>query len=96
MSTYIPNTDADRAELLAAVGATSIDDLFAELPGAYRRPRLHLPAPLSEPEVIAELRALAERNVDLTHYACFLGAGSYRHFIPSVVGHVISRSEFYT
>lgn len=96
MSTYVPNTDADRAELLSAIGAGSIADLFADIPAECRRPALSLPRPLSEPEVIAELRALAERNADLDHHACFLGAGSYRHFVPSVVGHVIGRSEFYT
>ena len=93
---YVPNTDADRAAMLAAIGLPSVEDLFADIPAAARRPRLTLPRPLSEPEVLAELRALANRNADLNQYACFLGAGSYHHFIPSVVGHVTGRSEFYT
>ena len=93
---YVPNTHAERAELLAAIGVTSIEDLFAAIPPDRQRPSVDLPRPLSEPEVLGELRALAERNADLNHFACFLGAGSYRHFVPSVVGHVIGRSEFYT
>ncbi|MBI3977306.1 MAG: aminomethyl-transferring glycine dehydrogenase subunit GcvPA [Chloroflexi bacterium] len=93
---YVPNTDAERAEMLAAIGVPSAADLFADVPAAHRRPRLILPPPLSEIEMLAELQQLSERNADLGHYACFLGAGAYRHFIPSVVGHVIGRSEFYT
>lgn len=93
---YVPDTDADRAAMLAAIGVVSIEELFADIPAGVRRPALDLPRPLSEPEVLAELQALADRNVDLARNACFLGAGSYHHFVPSVVGHVIGRSEFYT
>src|SRR3954447_6616741 len=82
--------------MLERIGVADVADLFAGIPATIRRPRLDLPPPLSEPEIIAELRALAERDADLDHYACFLGAGSYRHFVPSVVGQIISRGEFLT
>ncbi len=82
--------------MLAAIGAPSCDALFEAVPAEYRFPEVRLPAPLSEPEVLAELRALAAQNVDVTGRPCFLGAGAYNHFVPSVVGHLTSRSEFYT
>ncbi len=82
--------------MLAAIGASSIDELFADLPAGARRPDLALPSELSEIEVIRLLRELSDRNLDLIRSPCFLGAGAYYHYIPSVVGHVVGRSEFYT
>jgi len=93
---YIPNTDYDRAEMLAAIGVKKVDDLFYDIPESMRYPTLDLPEPASEMKVLGELQVLSEFNVDLNHAPCFLGAGAYRHFIPSVVGHMTSRSEFYT
>ena len=93
---YIPNTDADRAAMLAAIGVERIEDLFHDVPEEARLPLLKLPPPLSELEIQQELRMLSETNTDLNHTACFLGAGAYRHFIPSVVDQLISRGEFYT
>nr|MBC7244564.1 aminomethyl-transferring glycine dehydrogenase subunit GcvPA [Chloroflexota bacterium] len=93
---YIPNTDADRAAMLKAIGVKDIDELFHDVPEALRYPELTLPPPVSEMEILRELREISEYNTDLEHAPCFLGAGAYRHFIPSVVGHVIGRSEFYT
>ena len=93
---YVPHTDADRKAMLAEIGVSSIEELFADVPEEVRFPELKLPKPLSEPEILKELRAMSERNADLDHYACFLGAGAYNHFVPSVVNHVIGRSEFYT
>jgi len=93
---FIPNTDADRAEMLAAIGAQSVADLFHDVPAEHRFPRLDLPAAASELEVLRELDALSRQNADCGAAPCFLGAGSYRHFIPSVVDYVISRSEFAT
>jgi glycine dehydrogenase subunit 1 len=93
---YIPHTDADRTAMLAAVGVASIDDLFRDIPSHAQVRGLNLPPALSEMEAVRALSALAGRNADASQYACFLGAGAYRHFIPSVVGHVIGRSEFYT
>jgi glycine dehydrogenase subunit 1 len=96
MSSYIPNTEADRARMLDAVGVGSVEDLFEVIPAEKRYPDLGLPAPLSEIEVRKLLQGLAERNADLDHHPCFLGAGAYHHFVPSVVDHIISRGEFYT
>ncbi len=93
---YIPNTDAERAEMLRVIGVEKIEDLFHDIPEDHRFPELNLPRPLSEAEILAELRDMAEMNADMDHVACFLGAGAYNHFVPSVVDMVISRSEFYT
>jgi glycine dehydrogenase subunit 1 len=93
---YIPHTEADRQEMLAAIGVERIADLFVDVPDDVRFPDLVLPQPLSEQEILAELTALSEENADAGHLASFLGAGAYHHFVPSVVNHVISRSEFYT
>ncbi len=93
---YIPNTDADRAAMLAVVGAGSVADLFRDVPETLRFPELKLPSALSELEALQELQALSEENDDLTHVSCFLGAGAYNHFVPSVVDWIIRRSEFFT
>ena len=93
---FIPNTDADRARMLEAVGVGSVAELFHDVPQEHRFPALDLPAPLSEQEILQELDGLAARNADCGRAPCFLGAGAYHHFIPSVVDFVISRSEFAT
>ena len=95
-SPYLPNTDADRTAMLREIGVGSIEELFQDIPQEFRNVHFKLPPPLSELELKEELRQLSNRNTNLEDYACFLGAGYYRHFIPSVVGHIISRSEFYT
>jgi glycine dehydrogenase subunit 1 len=93
---YVPQTDADRAEMLAAVGVERVEDLFHDVPAAYRFPELALPEPLSEMEIMAELQAMSEENLETGHFTSFLGAGSYNHYIPRIVDQIISRSEFYT
>jgi glycine dehydrogenase subunit 1 len=93
---YIPHSDAERQQMLAAIGVTTIEDLFEAVPAAHRFPRLDLPAPLSEMDVVAELQALAEANEHAGDYAIFRGAGAYHHFIPSAVNHILLRGEFYT
>ena len=95
-SPYVPNTDADRSTMLREIGVGSIEELFQDIPEKVRHAQFKLPRPLSELELKKELSQLASRNASLDKYACFLGAGSYRHFIPSTVEHVIGRSEFYT
>jgi glycine dehydrogenase subunit 1 len=94
--TYVPHSDADRRAMLDTIGAQSVDDLFAVVPKGLRYPPLKMPRPMSEAEVLRELQSMSERNSDLSHNLCFLGAGAYNHFVPSVVDHVISRSEFFT
>jgi glycine dehydrogenase subunit 1 len=93
---YVPHTAADRAEMLAAIGVERVEDLFHDVPAACRFPELRLPEPLSEMEIMAELQVMSEENLDTGHYTSFLGAGAYEHYVPRVVDHVISRSEFYT
>jgi len=82
--------------MLQAIGVRSLDELFKDVPADVRYPRLDLPQPISEAEIMAELASLNSHDADATTYACFLGAGSYHHFIPSVVGHITGRGEFYT
>ena len=93
---FIANTDAERAAMLAAVGVERIEDLFHDVPEAHRYPALDLPEALSELEAVRELTSLANENENLDELVSFLGAGAYRHFIPSVVDFLSGRSEFYT
>jgi glycine dehydrogenase subunit 1 len=93
---FIPNTAADRDRMLEAIGAGAVADLFGDVPQEHRFPRLELLPAVSELEILKELDGLSRRNADCGHAPCFLGAGAYHHFIPSVVDFVASRSEFYT
>jgi len=96
MSGYIPHTEVERQQMLAAIGVTTIEDLFEAVPASHRFPKLNLPAPLSEMEIVQEMQHLAEANEHGGDYALFRGAGAYHHFIPSVVNHMLMRGEFYT
>ena len=82
--------------MLKAVGVTEVGDLFHDVPEAVRYPQLDLPDAVSELEILQELEALGAANLNLKEVSCFLGAGAYYRFIPSVVDQMISRSEFYT
>jgi glycine dehydrogenase subunit 1 len=94
---YLPNTAADRAAMLARVGANSIDDLFAPIPAELRLKRpLAIPPALTEQELTQHLQGLAAKNRSAADLVCFLGGGAYDHFIPSVVDAVAGRGEFYT
>ncbi len=93
---YISNTDEQRREMLREIGVESFDELLIDIPEALRNIKLNLPDALSELELIKKLQELSEQNADLNHYTSYLGAGAYDHFIPSVVQHITSRSEFYT
>ncbi|HQD53127.1 MAG TPA: aminomethyl-transferring glycine dehydrogenase subunit GcvPA [Bacillota bacterium] len=94
---YLPLTDAERQEMLAAIGADSVEQLYDELPPVIRlKDGLKLPPPLSEMEALAHLSELAVKNRHLREYPCYLGAGVYDHFIPSVVQYLTGRSEFST
>jgi glycine dehydrogenase subunit 1 len=95
-SHYIPNTEPEQAEMLATLGLNSLDDLFHDIPDQYRDPFLDLPAPLSEQEIQRELSLLASQNRPLNSGPSFLGAGSYNHFVPSVVKAIMTRGEFLT
>jgi len=93
---YIPLTDEDRRSMLATVGVTSIDELFAEIPPEHANPTLDLPPALAEADLMRELAALAGTNRTAADMPSFLGAGAYRHYVPSVVDHIISRGEYLT
>jgi glycine dehydrogenase subunit 1 len=93
---YIPHTTEDRQQMLEVIGVERIEDLYEGIPENVRFPDLDLPSPMTELEIMQELQSYAEANLDTKHFSCFLGAGAYHHFIPSVVDHVIRRNEFYT
>jgi glycine dehydrogenase subunit 1 len=94
---YLPMTDSDKQEMLATIGVDSTEELFADIPEQIRfRGSLNLKKPANEAQLKKELADMANKNVNLKTHASFLGAGVYDHYIPSVVDHVISRSEFYT
>jgi glycine dehydrogenase subunit 1 len=94
---YLPNTDDDRAAMLARVGVPSIDDLFTDIPASKRLTGLvDLPTTKSEIEVERFLGAMAAKNVATTSVPFFVGAGAYRHHVPASVDHLIQRSEFLT
>jgi glycine dehydrogenase subunit 1 len=91
---FIANTDEQRRQMLAAVGAGNIDELFADIPPEIRCRELNIPLGLCEQDVRARLASLAERNS--TDLVGFLGGGFYDHFIPAALEALVSRSEFYT
>ena len=95
-SPYSPNTGADRRAMLDSIGVDSVVELFEDIPAHLRNPSLDLPAPLSEFELRRDVEAMAAENATPGDYACFLGAGSYRHFVPAIVRQLAGRSEFMT
>jgi len=94
---FIPHTKKDRQEMLKFLGLKSIDELFVDIDRRLVLDKnLDLPPAMSELELSRHILMLSEKNGETLHKSCFLGAGAYNHFIPSVVNHIISRSEFYT
>jgi glycine dehydrogenase subunit 1 len=94
---YIPNTDADCRRMLDAIGARSVEDLFADIPATVRLKRpLRIPPALSEADLAKHLGRLAAKNADVDRYSSFLGGGCYNHFSPAIIGHLVSRGEFLT
>ncbi len=93
---YIPHTEAERQQMLAEIGVTTIEDLFEAVPASHRFPKINIPPALSEMEILAEMQAYAEANEHAGDFALFRGAGAYYHFTPSVVNHMLLRGEFYT
>jgi glycine dehydrogenase subunit 1 len=92
---YIPNSETDRKEMLAAIGIDSVEQLFSGIPEKLRLRRLlDIPRALTEPELLDYFRNRASKNA--SDYASFTGAGIYRHHIPIIIDALISRSEFYT
>jgi glycine dehydrogenase subunit 1 len=94
---YLSLSEADRAEMLEAIGVASTEELFAQIPEGVRLDReLDLPPALGEAELVRHLEELASRNVHTGAELSFLGAGIYDHYVPSVVDVVLSRGEFLT
>ncbi len=95
---YIPHTEQDIREMLAAIGVENIDELFTSIPPELRLQdqALDLPPALSETELTALLARYQKRNPDPEGTSVFLGAGAYRHFSPALVGSLIARGEFAT
>ncbi len=95
MKSYVPNTLEERAEMLKAIGLDSMDELFSDIPEDLKLHReLDLPAPMSEMELRELMMGYVLQNDE--GGLLFRGAGSYRHYIPSVVPQLAARSEFYT
>src|SRR5579864_1348356 len=93
---YLPNADAERAEMLKALELDSLDGLFKHLPGSLRLEKVDLPEPLSEVELVQYFRELGRLNQRISPSHSFLGAGASRRFSPAIVNQVISRPDFYT
>ncbi|MEQ1498352.1 MAG: aminomethyl-transferring glycine dehydrogenase subunit GcvPA [Novosphingobium sp.] len=95
---YLPLTADNRSEMLAVIGAATVDDLFADVPAAARLsgPIAGLPNHASEMAVERHMAALAAKNLSAGTVPFFLGAGAYRHHVPASVDHLIQRGEFLT
>jgi glycine dehydrogenase subunit 1 len=94
---YLPMTEADKKEMLETIGVNSVDELFSDIPEEVRfKGEYNIKAAKSETSLMKELFHMASRNADLKTNVSFLGAGVYDHYMPVIVDHVISRSEFYT
>jgi glycine dehydrogenase subunit 1 len=97
MTRYTSATDRDRREMLAAIGAASIEDLFADVPESLRLAGpLALPDGMAEQDVHDHLSALAARNRHCDDEVSFLGAGMYDHYVPALIDSIVQRSEFLT
>ncbi|MBU8917263.1 aminomethyl-transferring glycine dehydrogenase subunit GcvPA [Bacillus sp. FJAT-29953] len=94
---YLPDTKQDQEEMLALLNISSTEALFEDLPAEIRLDgELNIPEAVPEPLLLKKMQQLAGQNINANQYPTFLGAGTYDHYIPSVVNHMISRSEFYT
>lgn len=94
MRSYVPNTPSERQEMLQAIGLSSMEELFADIPAQARLSRpFNLPAAMSEAEIRRRMKCLGG---DAGELPLFRGAGAYRHYIPSIIGALTSRAEFYT
>ncbi len=92
---YLSLTDADREAMLAAIGVSTVDELFGDIPEGVRfRGELDVPAALTEAELQRHLEGLAGRNT--VDEICFLGGGVYDHYVPAVVDAVLQRGELLT
>lgn len=94
---FVPNTDQERQEMLERIGVKSFDELIKAIPESIRLKKdLDLPPRLSEYEVVKLMNDYASKNITAATHVCFMGGGSYDHFIPSIVGSIMERPEFKT
>jgi glycine dehydrogenase subunit 1 len=94
---YLSLTDRDREEMLGAIGVSSVEELFRDIPEAVRfRGELELEPPLGEAEIVAHLTELASRNAHTGRELSFLGAGIYDHYVPAFIDAMLGRGEFLT
>ncbi|OIP98486.1 MAG: glycine dehydrogenase (aminomethyl-transferring) [Zetaproteobacteria bacterium CG2_30_46_52] len=95
---YLPHTDTDRQAMLKTIGINKMTDLFADIPAAFHLPlgSLNIPEALSEVGISRKFNQAASKNEHVLNNACFLGGGTYNHFVPAVVDYIISRGEFLT
>ncbi|WFD08908.1 aminomethyl-transferring glycine dehydrogenase subunit GcvPA [Tepidibacter hydrothermalis] len=97
MHRYISNTDKDREYMLNEINIESVDDLFSDVPEELKLGRdLNLKEGMSEIEIFNHMNNIASKNKSLNDLTCFLGAGAYDHYIPAIIKHIVSRSEFLT
>ncbi|MFX1303734.1 MAG: aminomethyl-transferring glycine dehydrogenase subunit GcvPA [Promethearchaeota archaeon] len=91
---FVPHDKKTIAEMLNVIGVNSLQELFKDIPKDLIVENLKLPSGISEPDLLYHLKQISQKNK--VYASSFLGAGSYYHYIPSLVDFVISRSEFYT
>lgn len=97
MLPYISNTPDDVNEMLKTIGVDSVAALFSDIPDEVKLARkLELNDGMSELELTKYIKGIADQNKSIDELVCFLGAGAYDHYIPSIIKHITSRSEFYT
>ena len=97
MSRYTAVTEADLEQMLATIGASSVEELFDQIPDGVRlRRELDLPPGMSEQDVYAHLLDLSRRNTSAEDELTFLGAGMYDHYVPAAIDMLLGRSEFLT
>ena len=97
MHPYLPNTEQEIKAMLDTIGVKSTDELFEDIPASLKLSRkLNLSDSLSEFEIRKHFKELASKNTSIEDKVCFLGAGIYDHYIPSVIPQLISRAEFFT
>src|SRR3989338_3476991 len=93
---YISNTEADKKEMLKAIGVSTFDELISNIPAKLKNLVLKIPAGISELELDRELDEIGAANKNFKYYIPFIGAGNYDHFIPAVVDRLALRGEFIT
>jgi glycine dehydrogenase subunit 1 len=93
---FVPHTPEDREEMLEAIGASSVEELFQAIPESVRFPDLDLPPTWSEMEANRALNQLAAKNVNTAATPSFLGAGIYNHYSPATVYQILWRGEYHT